>query len=114
MTNNYSGRSTKLLEEDIARHSNWKNFIDETTLSLAKELHLHRLSTIMTMNLGKSAMNIIDMVKSGDLAWASKEMQKYTNAGGTFVKVLQIEEQKRHSFLIEYRTKSTMTKAIYW
>ena len=76
--------------KQIERHSEWKKLIDPSKLSPSQQTALASFEyNLWPWIWNKSAMNIIDMIKSWDLQWAGKEMEKYNQAGGQVVKWLQ-------------------------
>lgn len=76
--------------KQIDAHSTWKSLIDPNTLSPSQQAALASFEyNLWPWIWNQSAMNIINMVKSGDLSGAGAEMQKYVNADGKVVKWLQ-------------------------
>ncbi len=101
----------KQLGADIAKHSNWKNYIDEATLSPSQRTALASFEyNLWPWIWDKWAVNIINMVKSGDLSGAGKEMQKYVNAGGKVIKGLQNRRAEEAKLLQTTWTSTTPTK----
>ena len=99
------------LGADIAKHSNWKNYIDESTLSDSQKTALASFEyNLWPWIWDKWAVNIINMVKSGDLAGAGKEMQKYVNAGWKVIKGLQNRRAEEAKLLQTTWTSSTPTQ----
>lgn len=103
----------RLLQEDIAKHSNWKNFIDEATLSPSQRTALASFEyNLWPWIWNKSAMNIIDMIKSGDLEWAGREIQKYNQAGGKVIKWLQNRRAEEAQLLMNTGVQGTGTSQV--
>jgi len=98
----------KLLEQDIASHSTWKTLIDESTLSDSQKTALASFEyNLWPWIWNKSAMNIIDMIKSWNLQWAAEEMKKYNTAGWKVIKWLTNRRNEEASLLMNTWDKAT-------
>lgn len=97
----------KQLESDIVKHSNWKNYIDENTLSPSQKTALASFEyNLWPWIWDKWAVNIINMIKSWDLTWAGTEMQKYVNAGWKRVQGLANRRAEEAQLLMNTGTKT--------
>ena len=101
----------KQLEADIVKHSNWKNYIDENTLSPSQKTALASFEyNLWPWIWDKWAVNIINMIKSWDLTWASKEIQKYNTVKWTVVKWLTNRRNEEAQLLLSTWTSTTPTQ----
>ena len=104
----------KLLWQDIASHSTWKTLIDPNTLSPAQQTALASFEYNLWPGIwNKSAMNIIDMVKSGNLKGAADEMKKYNRAGWKVVQGLVNRRNDEANMLLNSSQNTTTTQQEY-
>jgi len=101
----------KEFTKQIQRYQNWKNFIDENTLSEAQKTAL----TSFEYNLGsgiwaKSADSILNKIKSWDITGAQADMKQYVNAGGKFVQWLANRRAEEANLLWQLKSSSTTTQ----
>lgn len=98
----------KLLWQDIASHSTWKTLIDPNILSPAQQTALASFEYNLWPGIwNKSAMNIIDMVKSGNLKGAADEMKKYNRAWWNVVQGLVNRRNDEANMLLNSSQNTT-------
>lgn len=104
----------KLLWQDIASHSTWKTLIDPNTLSPAQQTALASFEYNLWSGIwSKSAMNILDMIKSGNLKGAADEMKKYNRAGWNVVQGLVNRRNDEANMLLNSSQNTTTTQQQY-
>jgi len=104
----------KILWQDIAKHSTWKTLIDPNTLSPAQQTALASFEYNLWPGIwSKSAMNILDMIKSGNLKGAADEMKKYNRAGWNVVQGLVNRRNDEANMLLNSSQNTTTTQQQY-